>query len=439
MSRSDASALREKDWTSLVYSIMNGKCTLMIGPHAVTGVFRGQRLPVLVGLAEFVKEQLGEGFEHLDPTNPSSVAQAAVACEDEYVLQSWVKEFYDSLEGDGKVLADLAALPFELVVNTSPGLSADRAFREVKSNTQAAFYDRTQPANRWFPDPSADAPVVYNLYGSIERMESLILSDNDRLDFLVSVISDEPPLPRRLTAALKDPHRSFLFLGFELSQWQLRVLLHVLARNADRKYKSFAAELDEVGVDEETEAFYRADHRISFFSMNLADFASELRRRVEADQARRPSAGGETALAPDAPIVFLCHASEDKQAAKDIAAGLRKGGIATWLDEENLRGGDRWNEEVERLIGQEVDYVAVLQSANLLVKDFGYVNKEIALAMNRQQHYRAPRTFVIPVVIDDPRHRLRELEDLQSIDLNQQNSIDELVKVIRRDVARANR
>jgi hypothetical protein len=327
-------------------------------------------------------------------------------------------------------------MPFPLVINSSPGLSAHKVFLETKPRTHSDFYDRTARARPAMPDPSVDAPVVYHLYGSLEQPASMILSDSDRLDFIVAVISDEPPLPPKLKSTLCDSERSFLFLGFDLGQWQFRVLLHVLARDVPR-YKSFALELADKGLDAETREFYRSGHKIHFVSGDLATFARELRSRVPvADAAPLVAEGnGAAALPPDAPLVFICHASEDGQQAEEVADGLAANGIDTWFDKDDLEGGDEWDALIRRTISQQVDYVVVLQSASLLSKDVGYVNREIELARDRQQEYRPPRRFIIPAVVDDPANRLAELERWQSVDLTAPKGIDDLVRVIKRDLS----
>ena len=427
--------MRGADWTSLVYSIERGMCTLMLGPDSLMGTLDGRRMPVNVALASFVKDKLGPAYAELDPTKLASVAQAAVALEDPFTLQGWVEEFYEHFDGDLSLLRAVAQLPFDLVINSSPGFSAHRVFGEYKPDTKYDFFDRTARARPTLPDPSVAAPVVYNLYGSLEQPSSLILSDNDRLDFIVSVVSEQPPLPPKLRSTLCDPDRTFLFLGFDLAQWQFRVLLHVLAGDVQRRYKSFALEFDDQRVDSDTRDFYRAGHKIHFVGGDLTPFAEELRRRVRIpdveEQAVEPESGG---LPPDAPVVFLCHVSEDKPFVQAVANGLHANGIKTWFDRDDLRGGDRWDSKIRQTIAEEVDYFVVLQSASLRAKDVGYVNREIELALDRQQLYRSPRCFVIPAVIDHEDSRLAELRHLQSVDLSDQAGIDALVRTVKRDV-----
>ena len=62
-----ADALDNANWTSLVYGLEQGACTLMLGPNVVTGTFDGERLPVHLAMARFVIDQLGDGRRaHLD-------------------------------------------------------------------------------------------------------------------------------------------------------------------------------------------------------------------------------------------------------------------------------------------------------------------------------------------------------------------------------------
>jgi hypothetical protein len=444
MAVSAISAMRDGDWTSLTSSIEGGRCILMLGPDAFMAEFDGEVLPVAVGLARFVKSRLGPEHADLDPHKPWSVAQAAVATEDSSTLIGWAQEFYDRYDTVSDTLKNLAALPFHLVINTSVGLSAERAFRNIKGQTYVDFYDRTGRARDRLPDPSSDAPIVYNLFGSLAEPSSMILSENDRFDFLISIISENPPLPPKLTSMLCDPRQSFLFLGFNLGQWQLRMLMYAVLRRVQRDNKSFALELERDDLDEEAILFYLSGHKVHFVDVDLPTLAAELRTRVRqkptVDNGHHSTATDNNSRPPqDAPTVFLCHAHEDAAFAEGLGQGLRQNDINVWLDRDCLRGGDKWDRIIERTLEEEVQYVVVLQSAGLKAKEVGYVNKEINLAIARQTYFRPPRIFLIPTVIDSPDNRLDELADFQSVDLTSDEGINNLVRTIKRDVDAASR
>jgi hypothetical protein len=57
--------------------------------------------------------------------------------------------------------------------------------------------------------------------------------------------------------------------------------------------------------------------------------------------------------------VFLCHNAEDKLAVRELADTLLAHGLRPWLDEREIRPGQRWQKELERVIGS-VNSAAVL-------------------------------------------------------------------------------
>jgi hypothetical protein len=88
---------------------------------------------------------------------------------------------------------------------------------------------------------------------------------------------------------------------------------------------------------------------------------------------------------------------------------------------------------------RDVDFVLVLQTQALAQKRVGYVNKEIALARERAQHYRG--SFLVPLMVEGllPEERIEELSTYQGMFLRDQFFGDDLAAVIstlRRDYQR---
>ncbi len=104
------------------------------------------------------------------------------------------------------------------------------------------------------------------------------LTETQLLDFLTALISRDPPLPNDLNAALTSG-RLFLFLGFGLDQWYLRILLHVL-KVLRRGSRAFAIETGgDRGDDNSAVLFYRQNFKLEVHRQDLCDFVGELRRR----------------------------------------------------------------------------------------------------------------------------------------------------------------
>ena len=132
------------------------------------------------------------------------------------------------------------------------------------------------------------------------------------------------------------------------------------------------------------------------------------------------------------PRVFLCHASENNAFASALYGQLKAAGLDPWLDKDNLRGGDLWDDMIQKVIKNEIDYFLVLQSKNLKNKVEGYVHKEIHDARERQKRFRPGIRFIIPLIIDGS-GGLEELEDLHNIPIDSENKIEELIRVIESD------
>jgi len=127
--------------------------------------------------------------------------------------------------------------------------------------------------------------------------------------------------------------------------------------------------------------------------------------------------------------VFLCHASEDKAAVRDLYDRLKKDGFAPWLDEKNLLPGQDWDFEVRKAV-RNIDVVLVFLSRNSVTKT-GYVQKEIRQAIDVADEQPQGTIFIIPVKLgncDVP----DRLSKLHWVDLFSENGYPRLVLALKR-------
>ena len=48
--------------------------------------------------------------------------------------------------------------------------------------------------------------------------------------------------------------------------------------------------------------------------------------------------------------IFLCHSSEDKPAVRNLYQRLSNDGFKPWLDEEDILGGQEWEDEIPKAV-----------------------------------------------------------------------------------------
>jgi hypothetical protein len=121
------------------------------------------------------------------------------------------------------------------------------------------------------PEPSANEPVVLHLNGhdgDAEQMKHLVLSEDDYLEHFVRLTRDqEIILPMNVLGMLSE--HSFLFLGYHLDDWELRVILQGLTKqiaetSRDRK--------THVGVQLEQEEELTSDDAMNYLRRYMQEF-----------------------------------------------------------------------------------------------------------------------------------------------------------------------
>jgi len=97
--------------------------------------------------------------------------------------------------------------------------------------------------------------------------------------------------------------------------------------------------------------------------------------------------------------VFLCHASGDKLAVRDLCQRLKSPSVDVWLDEEQLLPGQDWDLEIRQAVRRS-DVVLVCVSRASLTKA-GYVQKEIRDALDIAEQQPEGTLFLIPVRLEE--------------------------------------
>jgi TolB-like protein len=105
--------------------------------------------------------------------------------------------------------------------------------------------------------------------------------------------------------------------------------------------------------------------------------------------------------------VFLSYASQDAEPAQKICEALRVAGIAVFLDQSELLGGDAWDQKIRGEIHDCALFIPVV-SRHTQERLEGYFRYEWKLAVERTHHIAEQKPFLVPVVVDST----RELEAL---------------------------
>ena len=104
-------------------------------------------------------------------------------------------------------------------------------------------------------------------------------------------------------------------------------------------------------------------------------------------------------LSPRRLRVFLCHASGDKPAVRELSQQLRRDGFQPWLDEDDLQPGQEWELEIRKAV-RDADVVLVCLSQGAITKK-GFVQKEIKFALDTADEQPEATIFIVPIRLDE--------------------------------------
>jgi hypothetical protein len=126
--------------------------------------------------------------------------------------------------------------------------------------------------------PTAANPMVFHLHGRFGVPESLVLTEDDYLDFLVA-LSDRPSslLPHQVRGALSST--SLIFIGYSLADWDFRVLHRGLVVRSDPSLRriSVTVQLHQTKEAEEYLDKYFKRMEVSVYWGDAKSFAEDLR------------------------------------------------------------------------------------------------------------------------------------------------------------------
>lgn len=128
--------------------------------------------------------------------------------------------------------------------------------------------------------------------------------------------------------------------------------------------------------------------------------------------------------------VFLCHASQDKPAVRELYKKLvAEKWIEPWLDEENLLPGQDFDLEIYKA-ARDADAIIICLSKISVAKE-GYVNKEIRRALDVADEKPEGAIYIIPLRLDDCSPSFERLKKIQWVDYFTPNAHEKLIKSLK--------
>jgi hypothetical protein len=190
-------------------------------------------------------------------------------------------------------------VPHQLIVSTNYDLALERAFEDAGEELDVVAYVATGPhRGRFWHRPPGEAPrpidvpntyatelslerrtILLKLHGAVDPLperewESFVITEDDYIDYL-GRSELTAVVPVSLVAKLRRSH--FLFLGYEMADWNLRLILNRIWGERPVAYSSWAVQRSPSPL---AQAFWRR-YDVTPLDVDPAAYVELLEQRLE--------------------------------------------------------------------------------------------------------------------------------------------------------------
>jgi SIR2-like domain len=194
-----------------------------------------ERPPIGAALSRQLADACGlaERFPDEDPANLQRVALFFEIARSRQQLVEAVRNTVQVGKRPSPVLRALAELDFPVVITTNYDQLFENALAAVGKQPRVAVYTPNLEATPDYRDPTEDSPIIFKIHGDITRPETVVITDEDYIQFVLRMSNKDPYDPVPLTLKFYLTGWTTLFVGYSLLDYNLRLLFKTLRWKID--------------------------------------------------------------------------------------------------------------------------------------------------------------------------------------------------------------
>lgn len=262
------------DWDDLFFDLKNERAILILGPefhsrHELS--LRGQ-------LFNELTKKSDHGIIHFYPNNGIFLFKSA---KYKTQAQKIASEFFKSIEADSEILQKIIELPFRMVINTTPDKSLLKMYKKNDLECQFDYFRWSHRIKDKNPvkikAPSNLYPLIFNLFGSVDSFESIVLDFEDIYSHLSSLLNNQN-VDKEIRTVLNETD-TYIFIGFHLEKWDTQLLfryLNMKENDFDDTKKNYTTK--SLDIDVSSESFFRQQFNLKYYGVPV-DFINQMHQK----------------------------------------------------------------------------------------------------------------------------------------------------------------
>jgi hypothetical protein len=274
-------------------AVSNGECILFLGagvhcpPPEGSGYAypEEERPPMGSALSEQLaaKCDLAARYPNESPRQLARVSLFYETTRSRNQLVDEIKAAVQNGKRPSPALRALAELGFPLVITTNFDRLFERALMEAGKDPELSVYSpSSSDETRDYPgaQPTPERPFVLKIHGDVGHPESLVVTDEDYIQFVLRMSDKEPYHPVPMTFRFFFMKWTTLFVGYSLIDYNLRLLFKTLRWRIDSANVPDTYSVDLYPDPLILDVWQNQRRYVKFLAEDVWTFVPELYRKV---------------------------------------------------------------------------------------------------------------------------------------------------------------
>lgn len=282
----------------------------------------------------------------------------------------------------------IAEIPFHIIISTSPDRLLVDLFKKNNYDYTYAYYSQ-KGENKDVEKPSSKKPLIYNLFGDMDKTESILYTYDQLFEYLEAIFSKQD-LPPTLKNILNDESNYILFIGFRYEKWYFKLLLRLLKLY---KIKSKYGSGKDPSIQVELiRNFYTEQFKVKFIDYDEATIIDVIYGKCKELGILR---GKSASVISEKPAIYISYAwgGEREQVVDDLYKALTGKAYNLIRDKQDL-GYKADIRKFMDLIGTGTYIIVVISDKYLKSKNCMYEMQSIYKNKDIQKR-------IFPIVMED--------------------------------------
>ncbi len=284
-------------WDDILNDIEEQRAVLLLGHNFLPNAHEN--------LHELLREKLGGQLQHFYSRDGLFLFGDSDA---KTTAQKEAARFFKRCQPDPEILKKIAEMPFRLMISANPDKFLVDTFAQFRLRLQFDYFSSNHKEQEYkIEKPSGELPLLYNLCGSVEDQESLVLDFDDLFKMFKTLLADLI-IPEKVRMSLKTT--TYIFVGFHFERWYTQLFLRYLNMNENQfSNNSRNYVLKTIFQNADMEKFFMQQFKVKFIGADWA-FFEELHRRFLEKYPQKMRKLVETDSPTAAMIVILVEKNE---------------------------------------------------------------------------------------------------------------------------------